>query len=1419
MRPGRSKLLKYCLLFLLTGCLVAGTLLLEPPGDGASPGRVGDFLKGSKPGGAGTGETSGLFVVRFQSEELRKEEETIRFMLNKLGAESGDLLGKDLLLVRLPASGVAQARAVLGAALEPYLPEARLAPELLKKIRAAETQTVEVNVTLFQETDKETVARAVQGLGGLVVRGRTEPGRVLRVRIPVPRLSDLAGLPDVIFIEPASSFRFLNDRARDITGVTPLSVSGFLPLTPASSSTAGRGLTGAKQIVALADSGLDKGSTEEVHPDLKSLPGQMPKVVMLKSWAGASLAADPDGHGTHMAATIAGSGAASQKKFQGIAPGASIYFQGLLNPQGKLDPPPDLTALFEPAYAAGARIHVNGWGGEGGGYLGAAAQTDQFVRRHPDFLVIYGAGNSGPGDGSLTPEAATKNGLVVGASQSPHPLFNPNQSDATEPAAFSSRGPTRDGRLKPEILAPGAVVSARTRLGTDESGPGSFYTYMEGTSMAAAVAGGSAALLREYFQKYEAVANPTAALLKAVLICGARSLPDGPSSAGFGILDLGGTILALREKTFRYHEAKEGVGEGKVISYTFQVRDGSAPLKATLAWTDPEVAPGSTRPLVNNLDLVVRDPEGKEFRGNAFLFPEKPDDVNNVEQVLIPRPVPGTYTIFVKGTEITRNTVSGATGKAQDFALVFGQPLARDVITAVGDRVSLASGREVALVPEKVRFVQNGRLLPWPSAFPVRRVLAPDGRNLLPDGDVPIGGDIYLPQENGTGPGFTYIAARTWLAEGVQVLETDRGFLVTEINPGARSGGFYLAPGAQNFLWANGVPVTDPASLPPGGEVRGWLNPATQALWGAAFSFSETDGFLSKVDLLRREIFLLGNPRPLSLASQAALAYLDELVEVDPADLPFGAGSCPDWEKLLPGLRVKLVCNPRSGDVMYVGARRQLAIGTLARVDADAGEVFLTNGSSFRLRPGISLQLDQKEITLEQLRPGQHVVAVLLPDTGEALALNAHSGVGYGRVVYISTKNQVLYLIDDQNRFRVFNFKPDTMFFRWGLPAEAVAVEPGNWARFYLGPEEGAIRRIDLAETTGERKEVLYGYDRESGALVTEKGTYYLSARTQVTKNGYPITPEDLVPGEEVTLTPFLAEGPRGPLLAAVAARMRPGVTAPRLEVAASWRNGDVVLSGVTSADRLYLYRPEGGREAIPPGRGGQFTCYFTPGEEGRDAVVLQVVAVDSRTGGVTGQFVTLPPAPAKSTLKDLAGHWATGEVEALLAQGLVTGYPDGTFRPGAPVTRAELTLLLCRALGWSGATGSLEFADAGVIPAWARPAVMQAVQRGLVSGYPDGYFRPNRALSRTEATVLLARVLDLFVPELNKRKEPQQSVPPWQDWAQVPGWAQEAVACAFQAGITRGRTPESFAPAAPFTRAEAAVAVSRLLEVLRTGD
>ena len=262
--------------------------------------------------------------------------------------------------------------------------------------------------------------------------------------------------------------------------------------------------------------------------------------------------------------------------------------------------PTDLGRLFSQAYDAGARIHTNSWGTPPSAkdnfaqrpYDASAESIDRFVWDHQDMTVLFAAGNDGQDsdlDGSvnersLGAEASAKNCITVGASENLRPtltsgkdkkgytygLFwpkkfaaNPLRDDhqANNPeglAAFSSRGPTVEGRLKPDLVAPGtAILSARSRSkrflsGVDAAGVSGDerYQFLSGTSMATPLVAGCCAVVREallangYRDVVAAVGtsaatvNPTGSLVKALLINGAvpikgqyipENLGDGPN--------------------------------------------------------------------------------------------------------------------------------------------------------------------------------------------------------------------------------------------------------------------------------------------------------------------------------------------------------------------------------------------------------------------------------------------------------------------------------------------------------------------------------------------------------------------------------------------------------------------------------------------------------------------------------------------------------------------------------------------------------------------------------------------------------------------------------------------------------------------------------------------------------------------------
>jgi len=266
-------------------------------------------------------------------------------------------------------------------------------------------------------------------------------------------------------------------------------------------------------------------------------------------------------------------------------------------------------------------------------------------------------------------------------------------------AALSSRGPTDFWTVKPDLVAPGTCILA-ARAGTDllenifwppaSEEFGRRYAYLGGTSMAAPCASGAAAVLRQYLRVARRVKNPSAALVKALLLATVTRLeshrppevraqvghPD--FDQGFGRLDLSAVLPhagAPRRRRLSFvdvpNDAEEALqsrarlGGPRKSSRTYQVRVAKAAtvaLRVLLAWTDP---PG--KGVQNSLQVTVTDPQGRRTLGNPehlymrdALANETFDKRNNVQQVIIREPAPGPFTLRV----FARSTVAPPQGYA-----------------------------------------------------------------------------------------------------------------------------------------------------------------------------------------------------------------------------------------------------------------------------------------------------------------------------------------------------------------------------------------------------------------------------------------------------------------------------------------------------------------------------------------------------------------------------------------------------------------------------------------------------------------------------------------------------------------------------------------------------------------------------------
>lgn len=517
---------------------------------------------------------------------------------------------------------------------------------------------VKLHASVFPGEDIHAVELMIRATGaGLLDTITTAWGTTLRIETSAEQIPALAYITGVRWIEPAPQWQLHNNVSTDVMNVR----------TPRDS----HGLYGAGQTVGVADTGLDTANTATLHADFSNGAGGT-RVTTIFDLVGDG-AEDYAGHGTHVAGSVLGNGMMSGASpaansfpptaAAGMAPKANLVFQALAdNATGALAGiPPNLNDLFSQAQAAGANLHTNSWGSNRqGAYTTQSEYVDQYMWAHKDFLILYSAGNSGvdlDADGvidlySVGAPATAKNCLTIGATEGYRlsapgstnlvPWGNPGSSWAkiysAEPitsdlrsdnpdglAAFSSRGPTLDGRYKPDMVAPGTnILSARSSLATG-TGWGAYnadYMWDGGTSMSTPLTAGTAALLREYLGKVYGI-TPSAALLKTALMNSAADIWPGqygygaaqeiattvPNSVeGWGRVNLGNAVYPAAPYKILYADNQTGLSTGGNATYYIRVADSNKPFKINLAWTDYPGSAAAQGGLVNDLDLTVTDP-------------------------------------------------------------------------------------------------------------------------------------------------------------------------------------------------------------------------------------------------------------------------------------------------------------------------------------------------------------------------------------------------------------------------------------------------------------------------------------------------------------------------------------------------------------------------------------------------------------------------------------------------------------------------------------------------------------------------------------------------------------------------------------------------------------------------------------------
>ncbi|HEY8269595.1 MAG TPA: S8 family serine peptidase [Pseudobdellovibrionaceae bacterium] len=647
-------------------------------------------------------------IIQFKNLITEKDKAELKAM----GAEIFGYLPDDALMVRAPIAKIQQWRTHKAIeAVLPFKADYKVSTSFgAASIFNKEEQT-SILVKTFKANETRDIAVKIKSLAQSTVH--YADGKSIVAVVPRGMVRAVAAFQGVEHIQPYVEMKSMH-MVFDEGTPTPI-VQGTGDYTDLNDYETGTkvanfdpawamGYKGRNQVVAMADTGLDMGENQ-LTGDFKDavLKGYI-FGLFSKAWD------DPMGHGTHVAGSILGRGTASGGKIRGGAYEASLIPEAMWSPMMKnLTVPSKIQDLFSKAYADGARVHSNSWGSARnfGAYDNYASSLDEFTFNNPDMLIIFAAGNSGIDankDGRIDPNSVSspgtsKNALTVGASenlistggiQSPinklrsaadhwsaEPIASSYISDNINGLAmFSSRGPTVDGRTKPEIVAPGTnILSNRSHVVGASPLWGAYnvdYAYSGGTSMATPLVAGGAAVVRQVLQEKFQLASPSAALLKATLLHTAIDMFPGQygevgvargqelatrrpnSDEGYGRMDVG-SAANLSSNT-HFVDDKSGLAQGEEHSFTV-ILNGSGSLLVNMVYTDAPASPDAAVALVNDLDLTLT--------GNGQNVAPS-DHVNNNEVIELSNLPAGSYTLTVKAPKVPQ----GQNGR-QPYALVY----------------------------------------------------------------------------------------------------------------------------------------------------------------------------------------------------------------------------------------------------------------------------------------------------------------------------------------------------------------------------------------------------------------------------------------------------------------------------------------------------------------------------------------------------------------------------------------------------------------------------------------------------------------------------------------------------------------------------------------------------------------------------
>lgn len=616
----------------------------------------------------------------------------------------------------------------------PYTEAFKMGPTIQQRMNQ-QTDPNELVKVVVQLTESPLSNQSKELINGLAVEVEAPWNKVMkfhstRITVKFSDINQILSLADSYWVGEYFE-RTLNDEVQNqilVGDFTPdnsqpampgyasfLSGLGF-PTTPAS-----------YPVVDVTDDGIGDGTTTNGDPTFhESGDANNPtRLSYVGNCTAAGTAESIGGHG-HLNTNIVG-GFESRVGFPYIDPNGYIRTQGV-NPFTQLagtrifGPGFDLSAcggtdtgLIQSVQDNGAQIMSNSWGCSGcaGSYDDSSQAFDVGARDadltengNQELIMIFAAGNSGSGPGTVGTPGNGKNMITVGASENYRPDdedgnwtdgcgIGPTGADnAMDVIGFSSRGPSPGGRTKPEVIAPGTHIHGTASTSANYNGssvcdqlrPSGQTTVAasSGTSHSTPAVAGVASLVYYWMENPPASLNgsfgaPSSAMMKAYLVAhptyltGVSANDNLPSnSQGYGMPNMG--MMFDDTSKFAYDQTVIFDNTGEDWSWIGAAADPTKPVRVVMTYTDQAGAIG-TSPQVNNLDLTVETGGdtylGNNFTGEFSVTGGAADSANNYEAVFLDAGVASDLTITVAATNIAGDGVPN-TGDAtdQDFALV-----------------------------------------------------------------------------------------------------------------------------------------------------------------------------------------------------------------------------------------------------------------------------------------------------------------------------------------------------------------------------------------------------------------------------------------------------------------------------------------------------------------------------------------------------------------------------------------------------------------------------------------------------------------------------------------------------------------------------------------------------------------------------